>query len=539
MKTIEQLVDENPDATPEQITELMTQQPYVASMAPAPKGPASMLPDRVNLNGGEKPGSFYGLGLTQTRDTNKEMNLGVGQPDVPEMPAPQEEKPKETAMKVDVAAIPPRVSEQARVAKLYSDRNNLEENLQKDIEREEDTIRETKGSVGTEAALAAGGKVLAGTIGKMLNYDASPQVEGFKSAEKSIASKTDENRQRREFLKERLYRADNPTKRTLDDLKIRGAVRSESLAAETEPLVSEKARTDLQADVQDNENRFTKGQEIGARYNTNSADYRLNKIKQEAQLTGLANKPGPNQEIAKKLLENKDQYLDQIGPDNYDAMTKDLFKAEKDKQPFQFKDYSVGDNTGYGTFNEETGEFKKLDEGYKTPSSSGSGDDKLEQKTMQLSDRIIKNKINNIDDSMQGIDRIAAKYGGIEKVPGTEGVMRILPNWAADTIAPEDLKALRQYVQKASNAIMQSESGTAVSGTEEIRQLTALGQGKFGSAQQLKQGIEMIKSINERVRQSVAGGFNKKTQAAYIEQGGKGLNPKDANAKIISDPNDL
>lgn len=473
MKTIEQLVDENPDATPEQITELMTQQPYVEAMAPAPKGPAATPNEIV------------------------------------------EQKEPSGAMQIDVAAVPPRVSEQARVAKLYSDRNNLEEGLQKDIEREEDTIRETKGSVGTEAALAAGGKVLAGTLGKMLNYDASPQVKGFEDAEKSIAGRTDENKQRREFLKERLYRADNPTKRMLDDLKARGAVRDNSLAEEMDPLRREKALVDAEADIQDSRNRYTKGQGVAKQRDAKSADYKMMLLKKETQLKGLAEKDGPYKDVAAEILKDPDA-LRQMDPDNRAALLDDMFKTEKDAGgEFKMVDLDFGNKRAGFIYNSKTGKYEKLGEGVKPPGvGSGNGASQDDKDMKELAKRLEdKNAISNAFSEVKKLLKVSTlKDPSLRKrdLPGVS-----IPGIGRVTSYSKEARELDAAILSITGPLSNARYGASQTNTELRKLATELAEGKFNTESEKIDALARLEELNDRAIAEDKAGFKPEVVQTY------------------------
>jgi hypothetical protein len=456
MKTVEQLVDENPDATPEQITELMTQQPYSEVMTPSAPKPT-------------------------------EQAVTPAEVEVESAPAP-------TAPK--------------SVSELYGQRIKKEDALEQDIEREEDAIRETKGSVGTEAALAAGGKVLAGTLGKMLNYDASPQVKGFEDAEKSIAGRTSENEQRRAFLKERLNLAANPMKRKLDELKLQGADRNERIggATESDIIAQEKINTGLKSS--DLTIKSNAAELSNKRVNPTSDLSQAARARESTKLKRTAIQIGKTDpKTAKSLMDmaNNIETNQNLSEQELGLLEDMKFTPPEDQSLEWFKARTARENALRTRVGEE--------------------------KAKMLSDKQVQS-ITDFDNAIEAARIIAQEKGDIDTGPISSA-----QNWLAQKIGIDDPEktTFRARVGDQLAAYIKSISGATVSAAERSALLQNIPKMDDSDAT-FNSKLDKLRFDLERIREKTIQNIDRQGKNVSEFQQGSSNN---STSSVITDPNDL
>lgn len=424
---------------------------------------------------------------------------------------------------------------QSRVKSLFDKRDADAKTIGGQIEGEEDSIRATRQDSRLESGLAAGGKVLAGTLGGILKYDAKPQIAGFESAEKSIAARPDETKQRREFLKERLYRTDDATKSARERLTMQGVVRNEVGDASAEADEFNQRVTSARNKTARNEidaNKLTLEKD---KYDAGGQLTENDKARYKLRLQMLAKKPGPNQEVAQAELDNWGQISDDGIPLGTDLLPPEqmrerfdaILKADKAGQKWRYEKTEKGDLTGGMLLEETTGEMKDLGSGLKTR-TSGSGSNKEEDMTLKLSDRVAKANLPALKDSLDRINETIRKNGGkVKNIDGTDTVSRMTPTSLRTFLASKEGREFQQNLANMSNQVLKAAAGSAVTVSESERvMIEELGQGRITDPDQIQTGVNMVNSLYDQINTNIKGGFTDKTKQNYKSQGGLDLDAK-------------
>ena len=569
-KTIYQIMDENPELTPEEAGQRFVEQPESDAAVPE-AGVASNSAERVRLDTTKDDyAPKMGLGIQSTNSQINPPHLGVQYPITAQQTANLKKYadstlPTQEAAPVATEAQPKQLNEAEQYAKdaaaaqsnvkgIYDRRGVDAKRIGGEVEAEEDRIRKIRGESGTEAGLYGAGKVFSGMMGSMLGFDASHAKEGFSEAQKAVAGRTDEARQRREFLKERLYRTDDESKLERERLGAKSAARNETMDSALDPTkFNVESQTGKAKTMQAERSVADESEKLEA-YDQGGISEDMSRRLDKSLLERVAKSKGSNSEIAQEFLNSFDALetetidgrpsgLGTLSSRQRKPMMDALLKAEKDGTKWQFQKASIGGREVIGAFNEQTPEWRELDGGAKLPSSGGSGGiNSEENQTIKLAKMLKDESVPELDATLNQIDAIIAKNGGkVKNIDGTGRFQMMAPAAFKNFMISKEGLDFKQAVQSASNALIKSRSGAAVTQPEEARLLSELGQGNFSSAEQVQAGIEAIKRIRNKMVENISGGFKNSTKENYKTQGGIPLDGKstEATRKTVTNSNDL
>lgn len=463
-KTLEELMDENPDTPHEEIAKIYSEQPD----------------------------------------------------DAPEVAVQPEQAPVAPEQQLNEAQQYQKNSADAktRVEGLYGTRAAKETALGGQIEAEEDDIRNTRQTSGTESALLAGGKVMAGTLGNILGYDSKPQVGGFEDAQKAVAGRADEARQRREYLQQRLYRANDATKMDAERTAARSAANKQVSDEALELPQYQTQKSGLENKTAENRLNQLKNSAESDSYDASTVYSDQNKKLTKMKLEAKAKAGGPNADIYQKLVDEWGQIddngqsigIDMLPPAQMDVLLKDRLKADKDGTKYSFKQFEAGPNTGYGTFDENTGTFTKIDEGVrpvKTSSVNGSKQDDKDLKELAKrsadANSIIAGfeEVEKITGPLDDPKTLAKNQPGVS-IPGVGRVNMLTPK-------ARELSAAEQAIL---NPIANANFGASQTGMELKRQALEFQNTRFNNEQDRMKALARIKKLWLQTQAEIKAGFN-------------------------------
>jgi len=548
-KTVEEIMDENPDLTPEEASNYYAGQDTPEAPSPPPMQAKSLenaantaLPSSTPAQTGNVM-DFGGMDITAEKPA---VNSTAPAPYDPPPPPPS--KP---VINEDLVKYRERMGTDATAVRgLFGERADKEDAITKDIEAEEDNIRKIRGESGTEAALYAGGEVLAGTLGKMLKYDASPQVDGFKSAQKSLAARPDEARQRREFLQQRLYRADDKTKRAGEELQFGKAMRGERQAELIDEDVTQSEQTKARNNTARNKLDSVKLGEEGKLYDPQSTTSMNASRIAKSQLKRVADEGGSMAAVAQEAYDNYDSTdplkpgLSQESVLSRNGMIEGILKANKDGEKFTLHQIRVGDNSGYGIMNRK-GKLVEKEMGYQTPASTGRAALQDDKDVKELGKRaadieknrqsmiLIENIVGNLDDPNTVSDK-NKKIPGIY-VPG----LGKKPN-PLDTESREFEAAVLNYT----SGIIHADYGASQTAAELKVAAQRFEQTVFGSNAERLRALARMKEQERQVLKQIRASFKDTVTGKYDENKAReGLNTgtqsPGAARKTVTNSNDL
>ena len=531
-KTVEEIMDENPDLTPEEASNYYVGQDVPEAPSPAPmqaksleKAANTALPSSTPAQTGNVM-DFGGMDITAEKPA---VNSTAPAPYDPPPPPPTKPDINE-----DLVKYRERMGTDATAVRgLFGERADKEDAITKDIEAEEDNIRKIRGESGTESALYAGGEVLAGTLGKMLKYDASPQVDGFKSAQKSLAARPDEARQRREFLQQRLYRADDKTKRAGEELQFGKAMRGERQAELIDEDTTQSEQTKARNNTARNKLDSVKIGEEGKNYDPQSTKSMSAARIAKSQLKRVADEGGSMAAVAQEAYDNFDS-TDPLKPGliqepmlSRNELIADIIKANKENRRFSLSNLSVGDTVGFGILDENKGKFVEKEMGYKTPASTGRAALQDDKDVKELGKRagdieknrqsmiLIENMVGNLDDPNTVSDK-NKKIPGIY-IPG----LGKKPN-PLDTKSREFEAAVKNYTA----GIIHTDYGASQTAAELKVAAQRFEQTVFGSNAERLRALARMKEQERQVLKQIRASFKDTVTGKYDENKVReGLNP--------------
>jgi len=392
-KTIYQIMDENPELTPEEAGQRFVEQPESDAAVPE-AGVASNSAERVRLDTTKDDyAPKMGLGIQSTNSQINPPHLGVQYPITAQQTANLKKYadstlPTQEAAPVATEAQPKQLNEAEQYAKdaaaaqsnvkgIYDRRGVDAKRIGGEVEAEEDRIRKIRGESGTEAGLYGAGKVFSGMMGSMLGFDASHAKEGFSEAQKAVAGRTDEARQRREFLKERLYRTDDESKLERERLGAKSAARNETMDSALDPTkFNVESQTGKAKTMQAERSVADESEKLEA-YDQGGVSEDMSRRLDKSMLERVAKSKGSNSEIAQEFLDSFDAIetetidgrpsgLGTLSSRQRKPMMDALLKAVKDGTKYQFQKASLGGREVIGGFNPDSNEFTEFDSGKKS-----------------------------------------------------------------------------------------------------------------------------------------------------------------------------
>lgn len=352
MRTIEEIMDADPNLSPEQAAKIHMDE-----------NPPTQTPVEPSVP----------VGVTRTPKEIIQSRAGI--PSSVEMKTDYQKSPEVEGMQTSKI----NASEQdyatrlkaarAKTNDIFDRRQENEQAIGTQMEDTEDAIRSTRQGSKTEAGIAAGGKVMAGMLGNILGYNSKPQTEGFQSALDSIAQRPDELKQRREFLKERLYRADDESKAAGQRLAFKNGMEKDAMDMATEQDRYKDTVGKARVGIAGNEiNALKLGMERDQYDTGDTQANNLDRDMRRTQIEEIAKEKGARGERAKRLLET---YNEQDGLGNVTPAARakylDLYLPQKDGTKWTFRNFDAGDESGVFAGNENTGEIKYGKMGTKTP----------------------------------------------------------------------------------------------------------------------------------------------------------------------------
>ena len=236
---------------------------------------------------------------------------------------------------------------------LAADKTSRDADLQGKIESQENAIAGrgeglNKGLLGAASTMSA--------VNAQINNRPDVTQEGYKRA---IAALDEPNKQaltNREFLKERLGRTDLPMKTQAESAGLRskmagalGAERNERMGAalETPKLAEEQSAIKL----------GTKKNEAGLTALENApVRNRVMASADKSLLQAIADKGGNNSKIAAGMLQDYDNTLGQLLPEDRKSLLNDMKSLNDQGKKFSLHPTTVGDNAGYTIIDESTGQ---------------------------------------------------------------------------------------------------------------------------------------------------------------------------------------